>query len=118
MSGDFTEDSHSSDMPETIPLFLSKTFEFVSDEDCDEIVAWALDGRGFIVKDVSRFCDLILTKYFRHCNFSSFTRQLNMYDFKKSKNEENEKVFAQPYFQRGKRALLSKIQRKKVQPER
>ena len=82
------------------------------------MVAWAQDGRGFIVKDVSRFSDEILTQYFRHSNFSSFTRQLNMYDFKKTRNGENQKVFSQPYFQRGKRHLLAKIQRKKTQPEK
>ena len=41
-----------------------------------------------------------------------------MYDFKKTRNADNQKVFSQPYFQRGKRHLLAKIQRKKTQPEK
>lgn len=41
-----------------------------------------------------------------------------MYDFKKTRNVQNEKVFSQPFFQRGKKLLLAKIQRKKTASEK
>jgi len=101
-----------------LPLFLTKTYEFVDDPRTEHIVAWKDDGRGFVVKDVNKFCDQILNKYFKHSNFSSFIRQLNMYDFKKTRNVQNEKVFSQPSFQRGKKMLLANIQRKKTASEK
>ena len=100
-----------------ISLFLTKTYEFVDDPSYDRIVAWKDDGRGFVVKDVYKFCDQILQKYFKHNNFSSFTRQLNYYSFK-TLNVHNEKAFYHESFQRGNKMLLANIQRKKKASEK
>lgn len=44
---------------------------------------WSATGDSFIIKDKHHFEKNILVQHFRHCNFSSFVRQLNKYGFKK-----------------------------------
>ena len=73
-----------------IPSFLLKTFDIVQDPSSDSIISWNPEGNGFIVKQVNQFSDQILPKYFKHNNFSSFIRQLNMYDFHKTRNGSNQ----------------------------
>ena len=65
-----------------------------------------------MVKKPNEFSQKVLPHYFKHNNFASFIRQLNMYDFHKTKDSNNGKVFYHPNFQRDKRALLRQIRRK------
>jgi hypothetical protein len=58
-----------------------------------ETVRWNQDGNSFIIENIERFEEEILPVYFRHRNFSSFVRQLNMYDFHKIRNEGNLNIF-------------------------
>ncbi|CAD8093371.1 unnamed protein product [Paramecium primaurelia] len=44
-------------------------------------------------------------------NIQSFLRQLSFYKFKMQKNKQNQKQYFHPYFQKGRRDLLNKIQR-------
>jgi hypothetical protein len=57
-----------------IPSFLVKTYDFVNDPQFDDIISWNEDGDGFIVKQVNKFSEEVLPKYFKHNNFSSFIR--------------------------------------------
>ena len=66
-----------------MPNFLTKTFEIVNDKQHSDIVFWNEEGDGFIVKNSNQFAENVLPQYFKHNNFSSFVRQLNMYDFHK-----------------------------------
>lgn len=73
--------------------FLSKTFDLLEEEEDKEdiekmmkrtgggqrIVSWNGEGTGFVVWSPAEFSQLILPKYFKHNNFSSFIRQLNTY---------------------------------------
>lgn len=61
------------------PPFLKKTFEMVEDPETDSIVSWNKNRDSFIVWDAHEFSKHLLPKYFKHCNFSSFIRQLNTY---------------------------------------
>ena len=91
--------------------FLVKTYEILCDGSMSDIIAWHDDGSSFLIKDVTEFSLKILPKYFKHSNFQSFVRQLNMYDFHKCKNGE-ENSFYHNMFQRGKKHLLKEIHRK------
>jgi len=64
------------------PIFLRKTYELINT--CDpNIATWADDGSSFVVKDVNKFASEEIPTFFKHNNFSSFVRQLNLYGFRK-----------------------------------
>ena len=65
--------------------FLSKLHVILSDNTYNEIIHWDIDGKRIIVRDVINLCNLVLPKFYKHHNYSSFVRQLNMYGFHKSK---------------------------------
>mmetsp|Transcript_27651 Transcript_27651/g.49925 ORF Transcript_27651/g.49925 Transcript_27651/m.49925 type:complete len:279 (-) Transcript_27651:1324-2160(-) len=92
--------------------FLQKTFDMVSNEELSKVVSWSEDGCAFIIKDVSEFTDKVLPRYFKHSNYASFVRQLNMYDFHKCRVDGQENAFVQPLFRKDSRQLLPEIKRK------
>lgn len=61
------------------PPFLTKTFEMVEDPSTDAIVSWSRARNSFVVWDSHQFSSILLPRYFKHSNFSSFIRQLNTY---------------------------------------
>jgi len=95
-----------------IPAFLIKTYDILENPVHSDIISWNKDGTAFIVKNVNEFSEKILPKYFKHNNFSSFVRQLNMYDFHKSKQDNKENEFKHKLFKRGHKHLLADIKRK------
>lgn len=59
--------------------FLTKTFDMVADPATDDVVSWSPARNSFVVWDPHRFSAMLLPRYFKHSNFSSFIRQLNTY---------------------------------------
>ncbi|KAF5473096.1 hypothetical protein F2P56_009737 [Juglans regia] len=102
------------------PPFLSKTYDLLEGEDDDDdrgklrTVSWNAEGTGFVVWSPAEFSELVLPKYFKHNNFSSFIRQLNTYGFKKTCSKIWE--FKHEKFQKGCRHMLVEITRKKCEP--
>ena len=63
------------------PLLLH---DIVSDERNSDIIRWLPDGKAFIVVDKKRFSEELLPLHFsQHCKFSSFTRKLSRWHFKR-----------------------------------
>ncbi|KAK6361710.1 stress-responsive transcription factor hsf1 [Orbilia blumenaviensis] len=66
-----------------LPPFVEKVATFVNDENNYDIIRWSDDGDSFIVLDEDRFSKELIPGVFKHNNFASFVRQLNMYNFHK-----------------------------------
>ncbi|EAR83599.2 HSF-type DNA-binding domain protein (macronuclear) [Tetrahymena thermophila SB210] len=96
----------------SIPTFLVKTYEMLENQEHKDIVCWSEDGKSFLIKKHNEFRDQVLPQYFKHNNYSSFVRQLNMYDFHKVRNESTDSEYKNPLFQRGQQKMLSEIKRK------
>jgi hypothetical protein len=100
------------DPPQVPTSFLQKTFDILCNPDLDNIISWNHSGTLFLVKNVTDFCDQVLPVYFKHSNYASFVRQLNMYDFHKVREGTWDNAFKHPLFLRGKPELLTEIRRK------
>eukprot|EP00163_Fabomonas_tropica_P031207 TRINITY_DN733_c0_g1_i2.p1 TRINITY_DN733_c0_g1~~TRINITY_DN733_c0_g1_i2.p1 ORF type:complete len:355 (-),score=116.99 TRINITY_DN733_c0_g1_i2:174-1238(-) len=88
----------------------------VQDPACKTIVHWTESGLTFIVTKPPLLAKQVLPRYFKHSNFSSFIRQLNMYGFHKY-GEPNEWIFGHEHFQRDQPHLLQLIKRKSSKPK-
>lgn len=87
--------SSSSTKPKCPAPFLSKTYDLLEEEEergrrearengadwsqIKRVVSWTADGTAFVVWSPAEFSELMLPRYFKHNNFSSFIRQLNTY---------------------------------------
>ncbi|KAM0983368.1 hypothetical protein TB2_010714 [Malus domestica] len=95
----------------SVAPFLRKCYEMVDDKDTDSIISWSETGDSFAILDMAQFSISMLPKYFKHSNFSSFMRQLNIYGFRKI--DSDGWVFANEGFIRGQKILLKNIARRK-----
>ncbi|XVF47269.1 hypothetical protein PTKIN_Ptkin03bG0095900 [Pterospermum kingtungense] len=103
----------SADSQKAVPApFLTKTYQLVDDPLTDHIVSWGEDQTSFVVWRPPEFARDLLPNYFKHNNFCSFVRQLNTYGFKKVVADRWE--FANKYFRKGAKHLLSEIHRRKA----
>ena len=83
------------------------------------LISWSTDGTRIVVCNTEQFSAETCPKFFRHSNWSSFTRVLNMYQFSKCAPGEPSQTFVEfkhPLFFRGGDAMLNRISRKKSKP--
>lgn len=116
-----------------IPAFLKKTYDILESDENSDYIAWDDTGASIIIIEVretllfksmphgvqpERFSNVVLPQYFKHSNYASFVRQLNMYGFHKESNDPNSRQFRHPLFRRGRRDLLPQIKRKAASSQR
>ncbi|KAJ7046540.1 transcription factor Hsf1 [Mycena alexandri] len=109
-----------------VPAFLNKLYEMVNDEKTNHLIQWSASGDTFLVFDQERFAREVLPHWFKHQNFASFVRQLNMYGFHKIPHLQQGVLkgttdaehwnFVHEKFRRDQPDLLHFIQRKKGPP--
>lgn len=107
--------------PNKRPAFILKLWTMVNDPKNEDYIQWAPDGESFKVLSKENFEKVVLPKYFKHSNYSSFVRQLNMYGWHKvqditsgaMQSGDEIRQFKSPYFIRDREDLLDNIVRNK-----
>ncbi|KAF9479563.1 hypothetical protein BDN70DRAFT_684977 [Pholiota conissans] len=101
-------------------------YRMISDPKSAQFIAWTELGTSFVVSNVGEFSRSILGGHFKHNNFSSFVRQLNMYGFHKinrtpraqrTSTDAQTWEFSHTKFLRGRPDLLDEIKRKALEPD-
>ncbi|KAG5180276.1 HSF-type DNA-binding-domain-containing protein, partial [Tribonema minus] len=95
-----------------IPGFLTKTFEIFSNPNFTSQCGWGVNGDTIVIFKIAEFASEVLPQYFKHSNFQSFVRQLNMYNFHKTVQDPTHGEFQHQYFRKGRPDLLHLIKRK------
>ncbi|KAF9949104.1 hypothetical protein BGZ70_001938, partial [Mortierella alpina] len=106
-------------------MFIDKLYKMVEDPSIQHLISWAKEGDMFYVFNCIELSSSVLPKFFKHNNWQSFVRQLNMYGFHKiyrydreestlnRRNPETQRwQFYHPDFQRDRPHLRSNIKRK------
>jgi len=120
MPSDTISTPHTSNICASVPSrahFIAKLYRMLIEHEQTGLshIMWADDGKAFTISDPQGFSRTVLPIYFKHSNFSSFTRQLNFYAFKKTVTTTGPNKtmhFYHPCFIRGQPDLLKSIQRK------
>lgn len=106
--------------------FVTKLYQMINDPKSQLFIAWTELGTSFVVSNVGEFSRSILGSHFKHNNFSSFVRQLNMYGFHKINRTPRAQrtsttsqtwEFSHPKFLRARPDLLDAIKRKALEPD-
>ena len=79
------------------------------------VACFSDDGSSFHVIDQSSFASTYLPQYFKHANYGSFVRQLNLYGYTSSRLPSNNDivVWSHPHFHRDRREEVKLIKRAK-----
>lgn len=104
------------------PTFVNKLWNMINDDSNFGLIQWSDDGRSFVVTNKEELVHEVLPKYFKHSNFASFVRQLNMYGWHKVQDIKSGSIqnsfddkwqFVNDNFIRGREDLLENIVRQK-----
>ncbi|KAH7021170.1 uncharacterized protein B0I36DRAFT_296711 [Microdochium trichocladiopsis] len=108
-----------------IPPFVQKLNSFLEESKNTELIRWSERGDSFIVLDEDEFAKTLIPELFKHNNYASFVRQLNMYGFHKKvglsdnsmkaseRKNKSPSEYYNPYFRRGHPNLLWLINKPK-----
>ncbi|KAM7209463.1 hypothetical protein V8F20_000201 [Naviculisporaceae sp. PSN 640] len=108
-----------------IPPFVQKLSSFLDESRNTDLIRWSDKGDSFIVLDEDEFAKTLIPELFKHNNYASFVRQLNMYGFHKrvglsdnsmkasERKNKSPSEYYNPYFRRGHPNLLWLINKPK-----
>ncbi|KAI9320090.1 HSF-type DNA-binding-domain-containing protein, partial [Dichotomocladium elegans] len=94
----------------------------VNDQQTNQFIWWTTKGKSIWIPDAAAFSKSVLPRHFKHSNWQSFVRQLNLYGFRKvcdsegldqtRTNAQDGWQFRHEQFQRNCPHLLQNIKRK------
>ncbi|CAG8984229.1 hypothetical protein HYALB_00004212 [Hymenoscyphus albidus] len=108
-----------------IPPFVQKLSSFLDGAKNTELIRWSDRGDSFVVLDEDEFAKTLIPELFKHNNYASFVRQLNMYGFHKrvglsdnsmkasERKNKSPSEYYNPFFKRGHPNLLWLINKPK-----
>nr|ODO00462.1 hypothetical protein L204_02456 [Cryptococcus depauperatus CBS 7855] len=110
--------------PKTQAAFVGKLYSMLEDEEIAKtgLIYWSAEGKTFTCPNPTEFSKVVLPRYFKHNNWQSFVRQLNMYSFNKvndiysTTTDPQAWEFRHSLFRRGEPLLLPSIKRKSSRP--
>lgn len=91
--------------------FPAKLHEILSRTDISDIISWAPHGRAWRVLKPKAFEEKIIPKYFRHCKYNSFTRQVNGWGFRRITQGPDHNAYFHELFLRGLPHLCKRMRR-------
>ncbi|KAL8663166.1 MAG: hypothetical protein Q9202_004098 [Teloschistes flavicans] len=113
-----------------IPPFVQKLSSFLDESRNTELIRWSDSGDSFVVLDEEEFARTLIPELFKHKNYASFVRQLNMYGFHKKvglsdnsmraseRKNKSPSEYYNPFFKRGRPNLLWLIHKPKNVPSK
>lgn len=98
------------------PMKLHNMLDHISQHESQlsSIVTWQPHGRSFIVKNINRFAEDVLPRFFQQRKYASFQRQLNLYGFTRLTKGPDRGSYYHELFLRSKKILCRGIVRMKV----
>jgi hypothetical protein len=91
--------------------FPAKLFDFLSREEFSDMIVWSSHGRSWRVLKPREFEQQVLTEYFKHSNYNSFTRQVNGWGFRRISQGPDFNSYYHEMFLRGKPSLCRRMRR-------
>jgi HSF-type DNA-binding len=90
------------DVPVSFPLRLQRILDKIEAEGGDSVIGWCPHGRAFLVHDPHRLVHEVLPRFGIHqSRYSSFQRQLHMYNFVRLSAGPDKGAYYQEFFERG-----------------
>lgn len=119
------ENNNNKTTMKTQAAFVNKLYKMLEDPQTSDLISWSSHGDLFSVSNPTLFSKCVLPQYFKHNNWQSFVRQLNMYGFHKVNdlihsnltNENQTWEFKHPNFRRGAVGDLQHIKRKSAKTQ-
>ena len=94
--------------------FPEKLMEVLDRADLEGIITWMPHGRAFIVLQPQQLREVVLPRFFKQTKFMSFTRQLNLWGFKRITKGVDSGAYYHELFLRSRPRLAMLMRRQKI----
>ena len=98
----------------SFPLKLHRILDQAEKDGKKDVISWLPHGKAFLVHDVDRFVNEIMSQHFNQTKYPSFQRQLHMYAFNRITFGRDKGAYHHDKFQRGQPELCMTMVRTRV----